>query len=146
MCRGRLVGEWCVFVSVCFCVCMCMCVCVCVRVCAVCLLNYWDWTCGDIIMRARLNVDKITSKINEKLCDFYPKNIQKHFKIHQKTIPNRSKCILGAFSAPSRDQVGIGVLPSIKGLHHLEPAGSKVLFKCVFLDARGSKMIPKSNF
>ena len=48
--------------------------------------------------------------------------------------------VLGAKSRPGRCRGGP---PSITGLHHLEPPGPKMWFKCVLLDARGFKMAPK---
>ena len=48
--------------------------------------------------------------------------------------------VFGAKSRPGRCR---GCPPLIAGLHHLEPPGPKMWFKCVLLDARGFKMALK---
>ena len=41
-------------------------------------------------------------------------------QIEQKTTPDRWKCVLGAFSAPNRAQVGSMTVPLIRGTRHFK--------------------------
>ena len=54
-------------------------------------------------------------------------------KIEQKTTPDRWKCVLGAFSAPNRAQVGSRTLPGGKSHRILAPLGLKMSFQGSFL-------------
>ena len=90
---------------------------------------------------------KHMSKICGKSLNIRPKVMPNLSKINQKSTPNRSKYVLGAFSAPNRAQVGNRTPRVVWCNHPRAPFWPKMSLQgSIFGPPKNRKSLPKRTF